>query len=134
MNHYTALGSSEDFSVTCEGIRKDVSARLQQLSLEPLSPIETLVTIKVFKHNGSLSVETQLPFFDGAEFLLEEYSESKRGIYYKNFEQELFVILLVENDMSAIYYITQPFESFSNNTWDGATHLKLRCTNDRPVG
>ena len=127
-------GSSE-FKVMCEGIRKDIGSGLaQNLTKIELEQLEKLVTISVYRKNLGFAVESQLPFFKQAEYLFEEFHGDQRGLYFKNAREKLFVALLVESNETTIYYVTYPFDSFSNESWDGATHLSLRCNEDSPMG
>ena len=127
-------GSSE-FKVMCEGIRKDIGSGLaQNLTKIELEQLEKLVTISVYRNNLGFAVESQLPFFKQAEYLFEEFYGDQRGLYFKNAREKLFVALLVEANETTIYYVTFPFDSFSNESWDGATHLSLRCNEDSPMG
>ena len=127
-------GSSE-FKVMCEGIRKDIGTGLaQNLTKIELQQLEKLVTISVYRKNVGFAVESQLPFFKQAEYLFEEFYGDQRGLYFKNAREKLFVALLVEANETTIYYVTFPFDSFSNESWDGATHLSLRCNDDSPMG
>ena len=127
-------GSSE-FKVMCEGIRKDIGSGLaQNLTKIELQQLEKLVTISVYRKNLGFAVESQLPFFKQAEYLFEEFYGDQRGLYFKNAREKLFVALLVEANETTIYYVTFPFDSFSNESWNGATHLSLRCIEESPMG
>ena len=127
-------GSSE-FKVMCEGIRKDIGSGLaQNLTKIELQQLEKLVTISVYRKNLGFAVESQLPFFKQAEYLFEEFYGDQRGLYFKNAREKLFVALLVEANETTIYYVTFPFDSFSNESWNGATHLSLRCNEESPMG
>ena len=127
-------GSSE-FKVMCEGIRKDIGSGLaQNLTKIELEQLEKLVTISVYRKTQGFAVESQLPFFKQAEYLFEEFYGDQRGLYFKNAREKLFVALLVEANETTIYYVTFPFDSFSNESWDGATHLSLRCNDESPMG
>ena len=127
-------GPSE-FKVVCEGIRKDIGTGLaQNLTKIELEQLEKLVTISVYRKNLGFAVESQLPIFKQAEYLFEEFYGDQRGLYFKNAREKLFVALLVEANETTIYYVTFPFDNFSNESWDGATHLSLRCNDDSPMG
>jgi hypothetical protein len=123
---------ASDRSITCEGVRKDVGTGVgRHLSKVPIGSHEELVTLRIESSAGQYRVRTQLPFFDGAEFLFEESQGSQRGLYFKNLEQQLFVVLLLEQESDVAYFITQPFDSFSDDSWNGAVHITLKC---RDVG
>ena len=129
-----AWASSGELNVTCEGVRKDLGVHSHDLIEAAVSDDkEKLLTIRVTQKDSIVAIKTQLPFFDGAEFLFEEVDAGQRGLYFKNSDEELFVVLLIEPNESILYYVTQPFESYSNKTWTGVTHLSLKCVPSNPV-
>ena len=71
---------------------------------------------------------------DDGSIDFEEFYGDQRGLYFKNAREKLFVALLVEANETTIYYVTFPFDSFSNESWNGATHLSLRCNEESPMG